>query len=699
MISRSPRQTFANLRLCVSLLLFFVCCLATASANVADKPNFVLILADDQGWNALSTRMDPDETGSGSTYYQTPNLDKLAAQGMRFSQAYAPAPTCSPTRHALQFGRSPASLKIFGADGIRDWDATNDESLANTLKKIDPHYVCAHLGKWHIGRSPEELGYNVSDGSTGNGTGNSDDPDDPKRIFDLSRRSNQFIRKQVEAHKPFFLQISHYANHLRYQAKPDTIRKYETEHADKVTPYQNSPLWAAMNEDLDAGIGLVLDQIDELGIADNTYVFYTADNGYELKRDLGKPIHERGFYKAFPQRSHKYTVSEGGIRVPFIVRGPGVPAGAHSPAPVVGIDIFATVMNIAGGTDQMPAPVEGANLTAHMISGGKEAIDRIDDFLVFKHSKPRAPHDITIVQRQYKLIKDISAGKVLLFDLKEDIGERNNLADEQPERTANMYAGMTAYFKRFGWDESKIETAAPRKRKPKPKGPAEPAPPKPSEGWIKPFNGEDLTGWGGAEGLWRVANGTIIGETTSKRPLEDHSYLIWRGDVEDFELRLRFRISRQRGNSGVQYRSRDLGNNNVAGYQYNIQATRPGATAVLEEMKNGRGGHLASIGQRVHLLDGDERTVVGTTGDADEINASLKRAWWNAVVIRAEGNHLQHWLNGHLAVDVFDDDCAKSAKKGLLAFQLHSGPPMKIELKDIFLRHLKQASKPAGKSP
>ena len=205
-----------------------------------------------------------------------------------------------------------------------------------------------------------------------------------------------------------------------------------------------------------------------------------------------------------------------------------------------------------------------------------------------------------------------------------------------------------------------------------------------------------MTGWDGADGLWRVSSGAIIGETTPKRPLDHHSYLIWRGDeVEDFELRLKFRISRQRGNSGVQYRSRDLGDHNVAGYQYNIQATRPGATAVLEEMKNGRGGHLASIGQRVHLLDGDERKVIGETGEADAINASLKRVWWNAVVIRVEGNRLQHWLNGHLAVDVIDDDRAKSARKGLLAFQLHSGPPMKIELKDIFLRHLKQPPKPA----
>jgi len=228
----------------------------------------------------------------------------------------------------------------------------------------------------------------------------------------------------------------------------------------------------------------------------------------------------------------------------------------------------------------------------------------------------------------------------------------------------------------------------------KPNGNIHLGPPKTSGGWIKLFNGEDLTGWDGADGFWRVAKGTIIGETTSKRPLEHHSYLIWRGGrVKDFELRLKFRISGSRGNSGIQYRSRDLGDHNVAGYQYNIQATRPGATAVLEEMKNGRGGHLASMGQRVHLLDNDRREVIGTTGDANEINAKSKQAGWNTVVIRAEGNRLQHWLNGFLAVDVTDDNDAKSADKGILAFQLHSGPPMKIELKDVFLRHLNQLPK------
>jgi len=450
------------------LMRGFTICLMLVSftwAQSENAPNFVFILGDDQGWNALSVQMDPNEPGSGSVYYHTPRLARLAADGMRFSQAYAPAPTCAPSRHAIQFGRSPTSLKIFGADGIKEFDALESEALSNVLKRVDPNYVCAHLGKWHIERSPSELGFDVHDGKKMNQDGNSTDPDDPKLIFDLSRRSNAFMEEQVKANKPFFLQISHYANHLQYQAREETIRKYETERVDKTTPYQNSPLWAAMNEDLDTGIGMVLDRIEELGIADNTYVIYTADNGYESKKDFGKPVHEREFYKAYPQRSHKYHVSEGGIRVPFIIRGPGITANTFSELPVVGTDVFATIMDLAGGPNKMPTRVEGASLVSHVKSSGQKTIRRKDPFLVFKYTKERPPHDVAIVEGDYKLIKDIDTGRQFLFNLKTDIGESRNLANEKPELAKRMYDNMTAYFKRFGWDESQIKNTQ-RMRRP-----------------------------------------------------------------------------------------------------------------------------------------------------------------------------------------------------------------------------------------
>jgi arylsulfatase A len=452
------------------LLALFALPTFVASTAIASPPNFVFILADDQGWNALSIPADPGEPASGSPYFQTPHLAKLAVNGMRFSQAYSPAPTCSPSRHSIQFGRSPASLRIWGADGIRNWNAIDGESLANVLKKARPEYVCAHFGKWHIGRSPEALGYEINDGANGNSAGNSKNPKDPKKIFDLSRKSNEFMEKQVQAGRPFYLQVSHYANHLKYQGLRETIEKYETKYAGKATEHHKDPLWAAMNENLDTGIGMVLDKIDELGIAKNTYVFYTADNGYESKRDFKKTVSERGYYKAFPQRSHKYHVSEGGIRVPFIVRGPGIPANKHSSFPVVGTDVFPTVMDLIESSDKVPSRVEGASLMKHLKSGGKEPIDRKDPFLVFKFSKPRPPHDIAIVQGDHKLIKDLDTGESFLFNLKKDVGESKNIIKENPELGKQLYGNMTEYFARFSWDESKIKTrVGPSKAKKGPK--------------------------------------------------------------------------------------------------------------------------------------------------------------------------------------------------------------------------------------
>jgi arylsulfatase A-like enzyme len=419
------------------------------------QPNIVLILADDQGWNALSTRMDPDLPGSGSTYYQTPNLAKFASEGMCFSRAYSAAPTCSPSRHAIQWGRTASSLGLL-AQCPPEWlKAENKDALPNVLKNARPEYITAHLGKWHMHRTPNELGFDVHDGETGNIDGNGDfDPEDPKLIFSLSRRANDFMEDQVKADRPFFLQISHYADHLQYRAKPQTIEKYKTEHAAKATKYQNSPLWAAMNENLDTGVGMVLDKIDELGIADNTYVIYTGDNGYESKVDHWKPVSDRTFHKAYPLLSHKYMISEGGLRVPLIVRGPGIQAGTFSKTPVMGFDFFPTVMEIVGKSDQLPESVEGGSLLSLLKTGGKDEVVRKHPYFIFRYTKTLGTHDISIVQGDYKLMKEIKTDTVHLWNLREDLGEQHNLTEIYPQKTAAMYDMMTAYFETVGWDES-----------------------------------------------------------------------------------------------------------------------------------------------------------------------------------------------------------------------------------------------------
>lgn len=421
-------------------------------SSAADRPNIVFILTDDQGWNSLSIQADPEIPGSGSTYFKTPHTSKLAEEGIRFSMAYSPAPTCGPSRTSIQYGMSPSAVGKFAEKLPTSLPPVSD-AMVSRLKKAFPEYKAAHFGKWHQRtRTPEDIGYDVSDGQTMNGEGNSKDSLDPKLTFSLAKKANEFMDKQVKAKKPFFMQVSFYANHLKYQALPETIAKYE-KMSDKATEYHNSPLWAAMNEDLDTAVGAILKKIEDLGIKENTYVIYTADNGYENKRDMNKAVADRKFYKGFPLRSHKYMISEGGLRVPFIIRGPGIPSGSTSREPVVGWDILPTVLDMAGAAKQIPVAVEGGSILPTAKSAGKSAVKRKNPFLVFRYTKVHAPLDISIVQGGYKFLREIRTGKEHLWSLWEDLGESNNLIKKMPEKALNMKKTMNAYFAKFNWDE------------------------------------------------------------------------------------------------------------------------------------------------------------------------------------------------------------------------------------------------------
>ena len=274
------------------------------------------------------------------------------------------------------------------------------------------------------------------------------------------------MEKQVKAGKPFFLQISHYANHLGYQALPETIKKYEGL-SDKATKYQKNPLWAAMNENLDTGVGMVLDKIKELGIEDNTYIIYTADNGYEDKIDMGKSIDERGFYKAFPQRSHKYTLNEGGIRVPFIMRGPGIPADQSYKTPVIGCDIFPTIMDLMNAGTEIPKGVEGGSLMPLFQSSKPKQVIRKNLFFAFRYSKSWAGINMALVQDNYKLLKSFDSKKMYLWNLSVDQGEVNNLINKKPELTQKMEKALMDYLKNTKWD---LEKSLKLLKNPKKKG-------------------------------------------------------------------------------------------------------------------------------------------------------------------------------------------------------------------------------------
>lgn len=409
-----------------------------------NKPNIVFILADDQGWNALSAPMDPDVSGSQSDYFQTPNLDKLALGGMRFAQGYSPAPLCAPTRTSIQYGISPAKTRVTsnirpGIEEIRRY-CDPKKSIASLIKKADPSYVAGHFGKWHVhGGSPKSCAYDEYAVDGGNKVGNnSTDPNDPKRTFEISQAAIRFIRKHTDA--PFYLQVAYYADHLDFKASPAMLRKYREREKGK---RHDDPHLAGMNEDLDRGVGMIMETLDALGIADNTYIFYTADNGFDQSGMETTPQ-----LWAWPLSYSKGYVFEGGIRVPFIVRGPGVKAGLISQTPVVGYDLLPTFLDIVKPDFRLPDAIEGGSLLPILKNGGRGTVKRPNDFLVFHSPNCVWPSFTAFRDADLKLLTTWADNKNRLFDLSADISEQKDLSGEYPEKTREMRRRLDAYLER-----------------------------------------------------------------------------------------------------------------------------------------------------------------------------------------------------------------------------------------------------------
>ena len=375
--ARRFSQRLSTLRQVLSVFLFLTflstCCI---EAKEPSRPNFVFILADDLGWSSLSCRMDERVPNSRSDYHETPNLDRLAKAGMRFTSGHAPAAICCPTRRSIQFGQTPTRQ---GNERFqRDYDPVVHPRLTipKLLKAADARYRTAHYGKWDLRADifPEDLGYDESDGNTGNKNGDiSTDKDtkftahylnnDPKRIETLTARSLNFIRRNNAAGNPFFLQLSHYATHVDIQTKPETYAKYAGRKKGEV---HTDPAWAGMQENLDEGIGRILDLIEELGIAGNTYVIFMADNGGvefipPVKNKMDPPSAFKTSSRNHPLRGGKWVLYEGGIRVPFLVAGPGIKPGTQCDVPVVGWDLLPTIADLAGYSLPLPADLDGGS--------------------------------------------------------------------------------------------------------------------------------------------------------------------------------------------------------------------------------------------------------------------------------------------------------------------------------------------------
>jgi len=412
--------------------------LGLASATLAKPPNIILILTDDQGWNNTQVPMIPSRADTRSDYYLTPNFKRLADVGMTFSQAYAPHPVCSPSRHAIQFGMTPAKLKKTSNRAVNYPAPSPSRAIPQVLKSINPTYRAAHFGKWHMYHHPAELGYDASDGRTGNHTARqltTDQTkhfphDDPKRSVSLTDNAVQFIRHQAHTGAPFYLQVSHYAIHLSAEAKPATLARHKARTPGKI----HTAYWyAAMIDDLDQAVGRILDVLDELQLTDNTYVFFTSDNGGTARQypHFNKPL-----------RAGKGSYYEGGLRVPFFAAGPGIEPGSYTSVPVVGYDLLSTFANLAGSAEKQPKGIEGGSVKPVLFNGGRGVVRRPRVGLHFYR-----PLDSVLIRDGHKLRRTHRTGEIELYDLAEDLSETTNLVAAKPRLAKRMQAGLEDWIK------------------------------------------------------------------------------------------------------------------------------------------------------------------------------------------------------------------------------------------------------------
>lgn len=425
-----------------------LCTLGSAAAQ--ERPNILLILADDQGWSQVSRAADPELPESRSSYLETPHIDGLARAGLTFTSGYAPSAHCTPTRRSILCGTSAARS---GTEFKSAWVPAEHLTLPGALKLAHPDYRCAHFGKWggSMGSDPDECGYDVSDGRTANRAGGTQDKhlthvvEDPKRTSSVTERAVGFLREQAASEQPFFMQVSYYAVHLRVELTQPTLDRFTAKGAPD---RRYTAGWAGMLAELDEAVGELLGALDELGLADNTYVFYLSDNGCWPTMDGADPARPTANQ---PLTEGKQTLFEGGVRVPFIVRGPGIEPDSHCRVPVIGYDLLPTFYDLARGTESLSAGLDGASLRpllSQPAAPTAQALRRTAEGLIFH--RPIAGRS-AIRQGDHKLwLYTDRRGAVTsrrLFDLSSDPAETRDLAARESELADRLQQVLTEYLR------------------------------------------------------------------------------------------------------------------------------------------------------------------------------------------------------------------------------------------------------------
>ena len=454
--------------ICLSVLLgvIVVDFHAVESRDSVEQPNVLLVLVDDLGWSDVGCY--------GNPAVDTPRIDAFARQGMLFTDAYAAAPVCSPTRASIMTGLSPARLHItnhmpdqrrFWPDNpelipaeCRDRLPLEQLTLAEVLKAAG--YRTAFMGKWHLAPQqgpdmedfyPDRQGFDVNLG--GNGAGG------PGRSFFapyafpnlVSKKDGEYLpyrigeeavayikgHKESRAGKPFFLALWHYTVHWPMDAPADLLAKYEKRGMQRGI---KDPRYAAMSEALDRIFGRVLDALESTGQKDNTLVIFTSDNGALISVADTRPL-----------RKGKGYLYEGGIRVPMLVRWPGrIQPGARSGTPVLSTDLFETILAATGVGVPDGYQGDGESILPVLTGSGKLERDAIH-FHYPNYAWHRSNRlGGAIRAGDYKLIERFADGSVELFNLAEDLGEKHDIAAKMPDVARDLKARLAAWRKRVG---------------------------------------------------------------------------------------------------------------------------------------------------------------------------------------------------------------------------------------------------------
>jgi arylsulfatase A-like enzyme len=419
------------------MILWLVASLAAAAPE--PKPNFVVFLIDDLGWSDLGC--------AGSDLYETPHLDRLAARGMRFTQAYSACTVCSPTRASLMTGRYPARVRV--TDWIHghqrpkaklkipDWThylPSEEVTIAEALKAAG--YATAHVGKWHLGGGelgPDRQGFEFVAGGNDRGqpksffspygvTGLTDGPPGEYLTDREAAEACGFIERNRE--RPFFLFVPHHAVHQPVQAPREVVEKYRAK--VKAGARHRDATYAAMIELVDRSVGRVVETLERLGLAGRTVVVFASDNGGLLGTTDNAPL-----------RAGKGSAYEGGVRVPTLIYWPGVtPAGSTCAEPVITADFFPTLLEIAGARSGVP--VDGASLVP-LLRDPNARLAREAIFWHYPHYHPGGATPYGAVRaRDWKLVEFFEDMHVELYHLADDPGERKDLAASNPAKADEL---------------------------------------------------------------------------------------------------------------------------------------------------------------------------------------------------------------------------------------------------------------------